>query len=52
MVNLKINRLPQMHIVERYLATCKSLGVENDGERLDYFISPGDEVDIHLPPVE
>lgn len=37
-VNLKINRLPKVHIVDRYLATIKSLGVVNDGKGLDYFI--------------
>ena len=44
----KINRLPQTHIVDRYLATVRSLGVVNDGAGLDYFlpekhrISPSD----------
>ncbi|MFN9588977.1 MAG: glycosyltransferase family 9 protein [Bacteroidota bacterium] len=44
----KINRLPQTHIVDRYLATVRSLGVVNDGAGLDYFlpekhrISPND----------
>ena len=52
MVNFKINRLPNLHIVDRYLATCKLLGVENDGEGLDYFISAEDEIDILSLPVE
>ena len=51
MVNFKINRLPKVHIVDRYLATCKTLGVENDGEGLDYFISAEDEVNIQSFPV-
>ena len=51
MVNFKVNRLPKQHIVDRYMASCKDLGVENDGEGLDYFIAPEDEVDIlSLPP--
>ena len=51
MVNFKINRLPNLHIVDRYLATCKTLGIENDDEGLDYFIATRDEVDIQsLPP--
>ena len=29
MVNFKINRLPQMHIVDRYFETVQSLGVTN-----------------------
>lgn len=42
MVNLKINRLPDMHIVDRYFKAAEPLGVVNDGQGLDYFI-PGDE---------
>jgi ADP-heptose:LPS heptosyltransferase len=45
-VNLKINRLPHTHIVDRYLATVKDLGVVNDGQGLDYFIPKEDEVDV------
>jgi len=41
---LKINLMPRVHIVERYLDTAKLLGVKNDGIGLDYFISPKDEV--------
>ena len=50
MVNFKINRLPQQHIVDRYLETCKELDVKNDGGGLDYFISEEDEVDISALP--
>lgn len=46
MVNLKVNRLPAKHIVDRYLDTCKDLAVTNDGEGLDYFLSGQDRVDI------
>lgn len=46
MVNFKINRLPNIHIVDRYLATIKSLGVVNDGKGLDYSIPPSDELKI------
>ncbi len=37
-VNFKINKLPQIHIVDRYLKTIAPLGVKNDGEGLDYFL--------------
>ncbi len=37
-VNLKIDRLPSSHIVERYLETVSHLGVVNDGKGLDYYI--------------
>ena len=46
MVNLKINRLPHTHIVDRNLETVESLGVKNDGEGLDYFIPKEDEIDL------
>jgi len=52
MVNFKINRLPDKHIVDRYLDTCRHLGVVNDGEGLDYFLSPEDEVDTQQLPEE
>lgn len=37
--SLKINLLPSVHIVDRYLKTVASFGVKNDGEGLDYFIA-------------
>ena len=46
MVRLKINRLPKVHIVDRYLATAKKLGAVNDGKGLDYFIPVEDEVKL------
>lgn len=52
MVNFKINRLPDKHIVDRYLETAESLGVENDGEGLDYFLSKEEEVDLKTLPAE
>lgn len=45
MVRFKINRLPEIHIVDRYLNAAAHLGVVNDGEGLDYFIPPADELD-------
>ncbi|MFN7115633.1 MAG: glycosyltransferase family 9 protein [Saprospiraceae bacterium] len=49
MVNFKINRLPDMHIVDRYLATVKPLSVTNDGKGLDYFIMKNEELLINSP---
>jgi ADP-heptose:LPS heptosyltransferase len=40
----KINILPDVHIVDRYLKTVESFGVKNDGEGLDYFIAPAEEI--------
>jgi ADP-heptose:LPS heptosyltransferase len=48
--NLKINRLPPVHIVDRYMKTVAHLGVQNDGQGLDYFIPKMDEVkDSDIP---
>ncbi len=49
-VNFKINRLPNRHIVDRYLDTVKPLGVKPDQLGLDYFIPEKDEVDLEWLP--
>lgn len=46
MTALKINRLPAVHIVDRYLATVQPFGIKNDGLGLDYFIPSKDEVQV------
>lgn len=43
----KINRLPNVHIVDRYLETVNSLGVKNDGKGLDYFIPKKDIISLN-----
>jgi ADP-heptose:LPS heptosyltransferase len=45
-VNFKKNKLPNLHIVDRYFETLQSLGVKNDGNGLDYYINEKDEIDI------
>lgn len=50
LVNLKINRLPDVHIVDRYMKTVESLGVVNDDKGLDYFIPKQDEVTLESLP--
>lgn len=44
LTNLKINMLPDKHIVDRNLATVRSFGVMDDGQGLDYFIPEADVV--------
>ena len=53
LVNLKINKLPNIHIVDRYLDTVKLFDVVNDNNGLDYFIPSEDEVNIsnYLPEI-
>ena len=46
LTNFKIQKLPGIHIVDRYLKTTNFLEVENDGKGLDYFIPSGEEVDL------
>ena len=50
LVNFKIDRLPRIHIVQRYLAAAAPLGVRDDGKGLDYFIPPSQEVDLATLP--
>lgn len=45
-VNFKLNRMPDTHIVDRYMAAVKPLGVYNDEKGLDYFIPKKDEVNL------
>ena len=51
MVTLKLNKLPQKHIVDRYFEAIDTLGVKNDGKGLDYFINEKDKIEIstYLP---
>ena len=44
MVKLKINHLPNEHIVDRYLRTAAPLGIKPDSMGLDYFIPDEDVV--------
>jgi ADP-heptose:LPS heptosyltransferase len=50
LVNFKINKMPNMHIVDRYMDTVKSLGIINDDEGLDYFYPEKDEVETGWLP--
>jgi ADP-heptose:LPS heptosyltransferase len=50
LVNLKINKMPHKHIVDRYLETTTLFDVQPDNQGLDYFIPEKDEVvtkDLH-----
>lgn len=44
LVRFGINRLPDIHIVDRYFAALKPLHVSNDSKGLDYFIPEEEEV--------
>jgi ADP-heptose:LPS heptosyltransferase len=46
LVNAKINLLPDVHIVDRYMQTVAHFGVKNDGAGLDYYLTAEDELDL------
>ncbi len=46
LVNFKKNTMPNVHIVDRYMATVGFLNIKNDNKGLDYFIKAKDEVNI------
>ncbi len=50
LVNFKWNRLPNRHIVDRYIDTTRALGVKMDNLGLDYFIPESDEVELEWLP--
>lgn len=51
LTTFKIDLMPPLHIVDRYMATVASLGVTNDGVGLDYFIPYRDEVERDWIPL-
>lgn len=50
LVHFKINKLPHVHIVNRYLDTVKLFDIANDNQGLDYFIPSSDEVNLNFLP--
>lgn len=46
LVNFKKNKMPNLHIVDRYLDTLNVFDVKNDQKGLDYFIPERDVVDV------
>ncbi len=49
-VKLGINRMPDVHIVDRYFKAVAPLGVKNDGKGLDYFIPEKNNVPLSSLP--
>ena len=47
LTQFKINRLPDIHIVDRYMETIKSFNINNDQKGLDYFIPKKDEISLN-----
>ncbi len=45
-VNFRINKLPELHIVDRYFKAISKFDIVPDEKGLDYFIGQDDEIDI------
>ena len=50
LTSFKMDSLPEVHIVDRYLDAVTNLGVKNDNEGLDFFLSDADKVELNLFP--
>jgi heptosyltransferase-2 len=50
MIRFNVNRLPDKHIVDRYMETTRLFDVTNDGKGLDHFIPPEDIVELSSLP--
>jgi len=50
LTRLKIDLMPDIHIVDRYFKAAGKLGVKNDMKGLDYFIPQKDEYDLMSLP--
>ena len=51
LVNLKINQMPNTHVVDLFMNTVKPLGVKKDLLGLDYFIQDKDKIDLDWLPI-
>ena len=51
LVTFNINKLPAIHIVERYLEPLKQLGIVNDLKGLEFYIPEKDEVQLSSLPL-
>lgn len=50
LVRFNIDRMPPLHIVDRYFDALRHLGIENDGQGLDFFIESADRMDLEDIP--
>ncbi|NNC83549.1 MAG: glycosyltransferase family 9 protein [Flavobacteriales bacterium] len=47
-VNFGINKLPDVHIVDRYMDAIRAFSTQDDGQGLDYFIPEDVQVDLQV----
>jgi len=50
LVNFGIDKLPKIHIVDRYMESLKAFGIKNDEKGLDFFIRDADK-ELSIPPL-
>lgn len=50
LVKFKLDKLPGLSVVDRYMKTIEALGVKNDEKGLDFFIPKNDEVEVSSLP--
>lgn len=50
LVNLKMDRMPKSHIVDRYMRTVEHLGVKNDGQGLELYIPTDRSISLKSLP--
>lgn len=48
LVKTKVNKLPKVHVVDRYFETVRHLGILSDGKSGDFFIEPKNEIDLDM----
>ncbi len=46
LVNFGVNKMPDKHIVDRYLDTLKAFSVQADDKGLEFYVPPGEEINI------
>jgi len=46
LVNFGINRMPAVHIVDRYMDCIRPFGIENDNKGLDFFMPREDDMNV------
>lgn len=46
LTKLKWNRMPDVHVVDRYFEAVKHLGVRSDGKPADFFLQPEERYDL------
>lgn len=46
LVNFKIDKLPEKHIVDRYFEAVKPLNISNDGLGLEYYLPKNETIDL------